>query len=136
MSERIFTNTNDLPAVIITRRLAAADPDGTARTYEHVSEEGAILRYVAVDSILTDAQIENGLANPITASEQAAIDRYKAAKDEAALAAVFRNLTPAQAEAYIQANVTDLASAKAALKVMARLLIAICNRVLPDLPEG
>jgi len=43
--------------------------------------------------------------------------------------------TEAQAVAWIEANVTDLASAKAALTAMARLLVALRNKQFPEL-EG
>jgi|GEM_PF-4115135 len=41
---------------------------------------------------------------------------------------VFKNMTPAEADAWIQANVTDLASAKIALRRMARVLMYLVRR--------
>jgi hypothetical protein len=46
-----------------------------------------------------------------------------------------KTLTPAQAVAYIETNVTSLATAKTVLKVMARILIALRDETWPDLPD-
>lgn len=54
---------------------------------------------------------------------------------EAKLATQLAKLTPAQAETYIQNNVVDLASAKAALKIMARMLIALRDKSMPEAAE-
>lgn len=62
--------------------------------------------------------------------------RQTAAKAEAALAIELKSLTPAQAVAYVENNVTTLASAKVVLKIMARLIIAMRDEVFPDLPEA
>ena len=40
----------------------------------------------------------------------------------------FKSITPDQAEAYIDANVTDLASAKVVMKRMVRVLIYLVRR--------
>lgn len=135
MSERGFINTNNLPQAVIAWRLSKADPAGTARVYDYVTDDAVTLHYVAVDSVLTDAQIEAGLANSITAGEEAAIARYHEARSEAALTEALRTLTPAQAVKYVEDNVTTLASAKAVLKIIVRLLIALTNRIYPDLPN-
>ena len=58
--------------------------------------------------------------------------KYKA-KSAAALATVFRTLTPEQAENYIDANVTTLASAKAVLRIFARIIVAMRDEIWPDL---
>jgi hypothetical protein len=65
----------------------------------------------------------------------AARARQSAARSEAALATAFRTITPAQAVAYIDNNVTSLATAKDALKLMARILIAMRDQIWPDLPD-
>lgn len=59
-------------------------------------------------------------------------------KDEADLSALkgmanvitLINLTPAQADAYIDANVTDLASARAAMKLMLKAILLAARAVL------
>lgn len=59
-------------------------------------------------------------------------------KDEADLAAVktqsnvttLVNLSPSQADAYIDANVTDLASARAAIKLMLKAILLAARAVL------
>ena len=61
--------------------------------------------------------------------------RKASAISEAALATELKSLTPAQAVAYIENNVTTLASAKVVLKIMARMLIALRDETWPELPE-
>ena len=84
---------------------------------------------------LTDAENEIYL-NILFPFRQAQKLRKANAINEAALATEFKILTPAQAVAYIETNVTTLASAKAVLKIMARILIAMRDKTWPDLPEG
>jgi hypothetical protein len=57
------------------------------------------------------------------------------ARAEAKLATELKSLTPAQAVAYIETNVTNLASAKTVLKIMARILIAMRDEIWPELPD-
>lgn len=60
------------------------------------------------------------------------------AKDAADLAAIkadnalitFANMTPAQVDAYLNANVTDLQSARAALKVLAKIVLLVARQSL------
>jgi hypothetical protein len=61
--------------------------------------------------------------------------RWEYASSEAALASVLKNVTPQEAVDWINTSVTDLASAKVALKYMARMLIALRDAVMPELPE-
>jgi len=61
--------------------------------------------------------------------------RSEIARAQAYTVAELRTLTPDQAADWIESNVTTLATAKAVLKIMARMLIAIRNRTFPDLPE-
>lgn len=70
-----------------------------------------------------------------TAIELAEQSRKDDARGEAALATQFKSLTPAQAVTYIENNVTNLATAKDVLKIMARILIAMRDEIWPDLPE-
>lgn len=66
------------------------------------------------------------MSNPlIDAIEQEIAD----AKSELALTGALRNATPQQAVNYIENNVTDLPSAKAALKLMVRMLIVLRDQV-------
>ena len=57
-----------------------------------------------------------------------AIAERKAVQDEISTNSPMANMTVAQAETYIDNNVTDLASAKAALKKIARMIIALRDR--------
>ena len=54
------------------------------------------------------------------------------AKVDAGLASQLKSVTPEQAVIYIENNVTDLASAKAVLKIMVRMLIAMRNNIWAD----
>jgi len=77
----------------------------------------------------------HGITYIPTASELAAETRRVNAQAEAKLATELRSLTPAQAVAYIESNVTTLATAKTVLKIMVRLLIALRDETWPNLPE-
>lgn len=70
-----------------------------------------------------------------TQAEMAALARKENAKQEAGLASRLKSLTPQEAVEYIEVNVTNLASAKAVMKIMARMLIAMRDEVWPELPE-
>jgi hypothetical protein len=77
-----------------------------------------------------------GITYTPTPAEIAEQSRKDGAKSEAALATQFKTLTPQQAVNYIENSVVDLPSAKAVLKIMARILIAMRDEIWPDLPEG
>ena len=62
-------------------------------------------------------------------------DRQSAAKNEAGLATQLKTVTAQGAVDYIEVNVTNLASAKAVMKIMARMLIALRDAQFPELPE-
>jgi hypothetical protein len=51
------------------------------------------------------------------------------ARAQLALTGALRTATPQQAVTWIDTNVTDLASAKAALKLMARMLIVLRDQM-------
>lgn len=61
--------------------------------------------------------------------------RREGAREEARLAEALRTCTPQQAVDYIEANVTNLASAKAALKLMVRVLVAMRDEVWPEMAD-
>lgn len=62
--------------------------------------------------------------------------RQAIAKSEAAKATALKTITPKEAVEYIEANVTNIASAKKVLKLMARMLIAMRDEIWSDLPES
>lgn len=62
-------------------------------------------------------------------------ERQLASKAEAGLATELRTVTAQGAVDYIENNVTNLASAKATMKIMARMLIALRDAQFPDLAE-
>ena len=70
-----------------------------------------------------------------TQAEMAALARKENAKQEAGLASQLKSLTPQEAVDYIETNVTNLASAKAVMKIMARMLIALQDAQFPELQE-
>jgi len=55
--------------------------------------------------------------------------KLAAAKAEIALTGALRNATPQQAVNYIENNVTNLATAKEVLKLMARMLIVLRDQM-------
>lgn len=110
-----------------------ADPAGQVRTYTHIDD--GVLHYAAVDSSLTDAQILSGLG-PMTAAEEASQARYYGARAVAGLSQQIRTMTAAQAEAYINANVTSLATAKVVLVELSRLVIALRDQAWRDMQGG
>lgn len=61
--------------------------------------------------------------------------RKKSALANAALATQLKSVTGDQAVAWIENNVTSLATAKDALKIMVRLLIALRDASLSELPD-
>lgn len=79
---------------------------------------------------------QTGIGAYVPSPAEIAKEARKAnAKAEAALATQLKTVTPTQAVAYIEQNVTDLPSAKAALKVMVRMIIALRDAIMPDLPD-
>jgi hypothetical protein len=138
---RIFDNPHNLPEPIIQNRLQRLDAFGKAETYT-IQKLGAdqlptgeIKAYIEIESTLTTEQIETLCNQSITAAELQTIERLRNARSEAALTTQLRTLTPQQAVNYIETNVTNLATAKDVLKIMARMLIAMRDKVFPDLPE-
>jgi hypothetical protein len=139
MSTRIFDNPHNVPGAVLAWRLHKADPGGLVEVYSvpALDVNGVPIgtrHYAAVLSDLPDTAIEAGLG-PLTEAERAAIARRRAARDEAALASTLRTVTPQQAVDYIESNVTTLASAKAAMKLMVRVLVAMRDEIWPDMPD-
>lgn len=126
---RIFDNPRGLGLLVINSRLISQDPAGFAELIETTS-------LVKVSSVLSDEQIEAGLSIPITPNEQAMLARLAAAKDEGKLVVALKTLTQDQAAAYVQTNVTNLATAKDVMAVMARIIVAYRDAIWPDLPEA
>jgi hypothetical protein len=100
MTERIFSNNFDVPAQVLNIRLRRYDPSGTVRTYIAEFEDGTVGHYAAVDSILTDAQIESGMV-AMTQAEIDAQARFYGARDTAGLSTLLKTMTAQQAQTYI-----------------------------------
>lgn len=133
MAERIFSNTHNVPAAILNIRLRKYDPSGFVRTYDADTDNGAV-HYVAVDSTLTDAQIESGMG-AMTQAEINAQARFYAAREAAGLSTLLRTMTAKQAETYIN-NVTTLAQSKVVMIELSRLVIALRDAVWQDMQGG
>lgn len=61
--------------------------------------------------------------------------RKENAKGKLALATQLKKVTPQQAVDYVDANVTNLASAKAVIKIMVRMIVALRDAQFPELPD-
>lgn len=72
--------------------------------------------------------------NP-TPAEVAAALRKARAETTAGLSAQFKYMTGDQAVAWIENNVTSLATAKIALEYMARMVIALRDETMSELPD-
>ncbi len=129
---RVFGNPHQVPAAVLAIRLRQADPRGIVETFAHEFDGGTIQHYARVDSVLSDAQILAGLG----AMTQAEIDgqaRFYGARNTAGLSTLLKTMTAAQAETYINANVTSLATAKTVLIELSRLVIALRDAVWQDI---
>lgn len=133
---RIFDNPQNLTSDVIHNRLVSLDFNNVATVYDYVNDIGTVIHYVAIDSFLTDTQIGNSLLTPTTAAEITENTRRATSLSEAALAIELKTVTPAEAVAWIDLNVTSLATAKTVLKIMVRMLIALRNLVMSTLPEN
>ena len=142
MSNRLFDNPNNVSETILNLRLQKQDASGWVHNYDvDIRDDlsGAFIKtahYSVVNSILSDAMINTGIAQALTLAEQSTLTRLQNAQGQAALATALKTVTPDQAVAYIEANVTSLATAKAVMEIMARILIALRDEVWPDLPNN
>jgi hypothetical protein len=121
------SNWTQLPDAVLTSAQREAWSN-----YRQVLQDIEIL-FIDPDTVIfPDAPTRS---NTLTPAQIAARARRRAAIGEAGLATVLKSLTPVQAENYIETNVTNLASAKAVIKIMARMLIAMRDEVWPGLAE-
>lgn len=105
--------------------VAAAPPAFDAATH------GCFWRGSAWELVDSRPRIAELAAEEIAAIAQAAADATAKAGIKAdAVVKLLRDGTPAQAEAYVQANVTDLASTKALLKKVAAVLCVLSKQSL------
>ena len=137
---RLFDNQNNLGQTVIARRIQAVDASAVVETYSvDIRDADNIWRgvrgYVLVESFLTDAEISALIVPGLSIIEAAAASRKRDAAAEARLATELKTISPAQAVAYVENNVTSLASAKVVLKIMVRMLIAMRDEVWPDLQD-
>lgn len=104
---------------IISR--VVTDMDGKTRTiweYDYVEIEGEVTKAKVMEAI-QKADVEGVSVIPDDIANQ-----YKDAKSELALSTI-ANMTYAQVDAYIDSNVTNLASAKVYLKKLSRVVLAM-----------
>ena len=132
---RMFDNSNKLSEQVILSRLKA-DPDTVIVLSSNTTMEGIEAFYVSVDSLLSDQEIIAALSAPLLSAEIASLTRKANAFAQAKLVSELKALTPDEAAAYVETTVTDLDSAKAVMKVMVRLLIAIRDEIWPGLPDA
>jgi hypothetical protein len=132
---KTYANTLALPESIVAKRIHNLD---SAATLVYYRVPSAIEQsYVGIESeIITDEDMAELLATPLTVAEQSAIARKQEAFDNAKLTAELKSVTRAEAREYIDENVTDLASAKGVLKILASMIIALRDEVFPELPES
>jgi hypothetical protein len=129
----IFKNPLNLIDLVILWRLHKIDPQAKVNTYI-ASELGiANTSYVDITSTISSAQIESGLATPITTKETAAINKRLASLANAQLATALKTVTADEADAYIENTVTNIATAKVVLKQMARLLVALRDHTFSEI---
>ena len=90
---------------------------------------------VSVDCL--DSQIEQvqSIATPYMPPVPERELRMQRAKGNAALVLEMKTITGDQAVAWIENNVTSLATAKTVLKIMARMIVALRDQTWPDLPD-
>lgn len=129
---RIFDNNNNVSESILKRRIRRLDATSVVETY--AADNG--ISYVKVGSTLSDSAINAAINPHSTTAEIASETRKTNAIIEAGLAAEFKSITAAQAVAYIDNNVTTLATAKTVLKIMARLIVAMRDELWPDLQDN
>lgn len=131
---RVFDNPNNLLEEVIKWRIHKADGSAVVETYSHtVIETGVTHYYVKIDSVLTDAQIDGGLANPITTKETAAINKRLASLANAQLSTALKTVTADEADTYIENTVTNIATAKVVMKQMAKMIIALRNNAFAEI---
>jgi hypothetical protein len=128
---KMYPNPNQLSEVIAFARIAAVDGEASVDLYPVASNNE--VSYLAISSTLESDEIITLLADPITQAEQNTIMYKKSALPDMRLVTELKSLTTAQAVDYIETKVTNLASAKAVLKIMARMLIAMRNEIWPNI---
>lgn len=118
----------------------------------YASSYRILVNFPATGHTNLDNKIEWRIEPPVLPTAQNLIDAYNgylaqqttqaqtavvkaSAKTAAAAIPNWATWNEAQTTAWIDANVTDLASAKTVLRAMARMVIALRNDVFPDL-EG
>jgi len=105
--------------------------DGGAILTAHLSAAPTQAEQAALQTVVDTHDPE-----ALTAAQQAAIDaaaREAAANDAAATIPGWATWDEATTLAWLDANVTDLASAKVAIKAMARMLLALRDKNWPHL---
>jgi len=149
MPFRQFDNPHLLVETIIKGRLFNIDPLALVRIDGNRRSDNSYYEYVSIDSdILTDQQIINGLANPITANEIAAISRKARARGNAKGIPNWATWTPPEWKIYFESNlsnadidlVTNISTAKEILKRqnlvinnLAKMVLAMRDQLWPDL---
>ena len=121
-----FVNSNGRTQVnynIISEEVTDEHGTRTVWKYDVVEVEGKVTKAKVIEAMQRlDVESDSSEIIPQNISTQ-----YSDVKSELALSAI-ANITYAQADAYIDTNVTDLASARAFLKKLTRVVLAILKR--------
>jgi len=108
---------------IISEEVTDEHGTRTVWKYDVVEVEGKVTKAKVIEAMQRlDVESDSSEIIPQNISTQ-----YSDVKSELALSAI-ANITYAQADAYIDTNVTDLASARAFLKKLTRVVLAILKR--------
>jgi len=130
--QRIFDNPHNLSSEVILWRLHKFDTTATALPYSYEDT----VHYVAVDSVLPDAEIDAVLNYEKTALETEQDDKKLNAIQVAKTVALLKSVTVADALAYIDANVTSLnTKEKQLIKALTILALATRDELWPNIAE-
>jgi len=97
----------------------------------HSLDDAAFIHLLPAGCVeITDQEAANLTAPPPPTAEQVADATAKAEAKADNVVQYLRDHTPAECEAYVQANVTDLASARALMKKFAVVLCVLAKQTL------
>lgn len=119
-------------AITLFHNGSQTTPEGLSLPYAdlQILDDATQLSVKPSEQVLIDALARWQLADDALD----AVNQVKqSAKTQALNIPAWADWTEAQAQDYIETNVTTLASAKVVLKAMARMLVALRNETWPDL---
>ena len=123
---RIMVKSNGKTQVnynIISKIVTDEYSTRTIWEYDYVEVEGNVTKPKVIQAMQRDG-VESDTSEIVPAS---IVTQYNDAKSELTLSEI-ANITYAQADTYINTNVTDLASARAFLKKLTRVVLAMLKQ--------